>query len=162
MRRNRPEWPRSPIGGRAAPQPEWRNGRRRGLKILRWQHRAGSTPASGTIDSLPGLGPVFFIGAGCDHGILGFLWDQPLGGITALETVTQAGDADREVDVQNRVVICVVQRIHGPISAEAALRRPEDGISRSGCQARRVLWSRCPRLGIPLRFPRRDGSLQEG
>jgi hypothetical protein len=28
--------------------PEWRNGRRTRLKIWRWQHRAGSSPASGT------------------------------------------------------------------------------------------------------------------
>ena len=29
--------------------PEWRNGRRSRLKICRWQQRAGSTPAFGTI-----------------------------------------------------------------------------------------------------------------
>lgn len=28
--------------------PEWRNGRRTGLKIPRWQHHEGSTPSSGT------------------------------------------------------------------------------------------------------------------
>src|SRR5699024_7806435 len=28
--------------------PEWRNGRRSGLKIRRWQHREGSNPSSGT------------------------------------------------------------------------------------------------------------------
>lgn len=38
------------------PEPEWRNGRRRGLKILRPQGRAGSTPASGT-NLLPDLDP---------------------------------------------------------------------------------------------------------
>ena len=35
--------------------PEWRNGRRRGLKIPRSQGRAGSSPASGTrFDGPPG------------------------------------------------------------------------------------------------------------
>lgn len=28
--------------------PKWRNGRRKGLKILRWKHHAGSSPALGT------------------------------------------------------------------------------------------------------------------
>ncbi len=28
--------------------PVWRNGRRTGLKIPRWQHRVGSTPTTGT------------------------------------------------------------------------------------------------------------------
>ena len=32
--------------------PEWRNGRRTGLKILRRQLRAGSSPASGTKNSI--------------------------------------------------------------------------------------------------------------
>ena len=32
--------------------PEWRNGRRSRLKICRWQQRAGSSPASGTIERL--------------------------------------------------------------------------------------------------------------
>ena len=30
------------------PLPVWRNGRRTRLKILRWQHRVGSTPTTGT------------------------------------------------------------------------------------------------------------------
>src|SRR4028118_1260519 len=33
---------------RLADVPEWRNGRRRGLKILRLHGRVGSTPTSGT------------------------------------------------------------------------------------------------------------------
>ena len=33
--------------------PEWRNGRRTRLKIWRWQHRAGSSPASGTTEKIP-------------------------------------------------------------------------------------------------------------
>lgn len=28
--------------------PVWRNGRRTGLKILRWRHRVGSSPTTGT------------------------------------------------------------------------------------------------------------------
>ena len=35
--------------------PEWRNGRRRGLKILRSQDHAGSSPALGTIAPLAQL-----------------------------------------------------------------------------------------------------------
>jgi hypothetical protein len=31
--------------------PGWRNGRRSGLKIRRWQQREGSTPFPGTIHS---------------------------------------------------------------------------------------------------------------
>src|SRR5690606_40429957 len=38
----------SPDWYTAARLPEWRNGRRSGFKIHRWQHRAGSSPASGT------------------------------------------------------------------------------------------------------------------
>ena len=33
--------------------PEWRNGRRTGLKILGRNRRAGSSPASGTIQLFP-------------------------------------------------------------------------------------------------------------
>ncbi len=33
---------------RPAPRPGWRNGRRSGLKIRRWQQREGSTPSPGT------------------------------------------------------------------------------------------------------------------
>lgn len=32
--------------------PEWRNGRRSGLKIHRWRHRTGSSPVSGTISDV--------------------------------------------------------------------------------------------------------------
>jgi hypothetical protein len=33
--------------------PEWRNGRRSGFKIRRWQQRGGSSPFSGTIMTSP-------------------------------------------------------------------------------------------------------------
>ena len=36
-------------------------GRRTGLKIQRWQHRAGSTPAAGIMIKTRFLGLVFFI-----------------------------------------------------------------------------------------------------
>ena len=37
-------------------------GRRTGLKIQRWQHRAGSTPAAGIMIKTRFLGLVFFYG----------------------------------------------------------------------------------------------------
>src|ERR1700680_2654936 len=56
--------PRPPrISSWPAQRPKWRNGRRRGLKILRRQRRAGSTPAFGTIrinnlERIPDSGPM--------------------------------------------------------------------------------------------------------
>ncbi len=51
---HRPAKPRTPVRFRSQPKfcPGGGIGRRKGLKIPRWKHRAGSIPAPGTIYTL--------------------------------------------------------------------------------------------------------------
>lgn len=42
-----------PISDKLQSMPVWRNGRRTGLKIPRWQHRVGSKPTTGTRNTEP-------------------------------------------------------------------------------------------------------------